>query len=994
MLKSVSTCLLGLCFLNLFSQSHWTVASDGSGDFKSIQQAIENLPDDKQEKTIFIKPGVYREKIYLEKNNVKLIGLKKPAKGLWWKDVKSHQSPNPDAVYILISEARDIWRCDHNDDWGSAAVNIRANDITLENLVVANTFGFDLKEDTEFVCKGETKKVRKDGHQFALRSMPPCQRLTVKHCNFYCLGGDTVSPWDVENGTYYFEGCTMEGGVDFYCPRGWAVADNCTFICHNKNAAVWHDGTGNEDAKSVIRNGSFVGETGYKLGRYHRDAQIYLINCSFSKEMADADIYQVPTKNQLAWDRRIYYRGNKKKGNQYTWYANNISKTSAKGLTKENVLSERWNNPKSYKIYERKEEIINQSSDSTKVDMAAEHMLMAQRVSGGWPKTLDGKTQPPNYKDFWSAQWASTVLDDKTKKDATIDNNATTRELTYLLKTYRETSNKRYLEAIINGLKFLVEMQYADGGFPQFYPDTSGYRRQITYNDDAMIKALLVFREFSSKENMDLPLGQDLRDAINNGSKLGVQCILKTQLSYDGEKSIWAAQYDNHTYLPAKARAYEHPSYATKESVAIIEYLMGEEQISPEIIQAVRSGIKFLDRLRLPGMKVDRVKDESQESGLELAITQDPSLKSMWARFYSLDDLQPIFSGRDGIIKHDIFEIENERRVHYGWYGYWPEDLLDKEFSRWHESHIGRSEGGVTNEPDTTYTLDIAFKGVIKKYKDITYPVIKSDKVQVEKDLVYSLVGARELHMDVVSPVEGVGARIPVLMIHGGGWRSGSKDMHLDLAKALAERGNVVFLVEYRLSTEALYPAPIEDLRSALRFMVKQQKHFNLDTSNLVVMGFSAGGQLASLLATSIKDKKFGGLNVSNKGLPNVKAFVDLDGVTAFIHPDSSEGKDTKKTSAASYWFGAPAWERPDLYHDASALDRLKKNLPMALFIASGEKRMQAGWKEYREILDKAGVYNDFLKFDGAPHNFVYFEPWFSPMVQKIDTFLHEIKNK
>ncbi|MBK8043616.1 MAG: hypothetical protein IPK21_13740 [Haliscomenobacter sp.] len=56
------------------------------------------------------------------------------------------------------------------------------------------------------------------------------------------LGGDTVSPWDVENGMYYFNDCTMEGGVDFYCPRGWAYAENCRFICHNREAAIWHDG--------------------------------------------------------------------------------------------------------------------------------------------------------------------------------------------------------------------------------------------------------------------------------------------------------------------------------------------------------------------------------------------------------------------------------------------------------------------------------------------------------------------------------------------------------------------------------------------------------------------------------------------------------------------------------------------------------------------------------------------------------------------------------
>jgi pectinesterase len=88
---------------------------------------------------------------------------------------------------------------------------------------------------------------------------------------------------------YYFKDCIMEGGTDFYCPRGWAYAENCTFINIVPGAAaiIWHDGSKDQNMKSVLKNCSFKGATPYRLGRYHHEANFYLINCSFDKNLLD-----------------------------------------------------------------------------------------------------------------------------------------------------------------------------------------------------------------------------------------------------------------------------------------------------------------------------------------------------------------------------------------------------------------------------------------------------------------------------------------------------------------------------------------------------------------------------------------------------------------------------------------------------------------------------------------------------------------------------------
>jgi pectinesterase len=304
-----------------------TVATDGSGDFTTIQAAINSLnsiADSTLQHTIFIKNGTYNERVFIEKNNIILRGASEAG------------------VQIIQSISRDMYRCEHPNDWGVATMNIRANDITLENLTVLNNFGFEAKGDSTFLCNGKEKTTRRDGHQMALRCMPPCTRLRVTHCTFRALGGDTVSPWDVEKGMYIFKNCTMEGGVDFYCPRGWSWTENCTFICHNMNAAIWHDGTGNQSAKTVLKNCTFTGDKGYKLGRYHRDAQFYLLNCQFSKDMADAAIYKVRQDTTLQWGHRVYYNNCHRESGDFEWFKDNITAKEAKNMSIKSLFEGRW----------------------------------------------------------------------------------------------------------------------------------------------------------------------------------------------------------------------------------------------------------------------------------------------------------------------------------------------------------------------------------------------------------------------------------------------------------------------------------------------------------------------------------------------------------------------------------------------------------------------------------------------------------------------------
>jgi pectinesterase len=314
--------------LSVAAQKKIVVDADGNGDFKTIQEAINSLADSSNTpRPILIKKGVYKEKLFIEKSNIVFEGEDK------------------EKTIITEAIARDEWRCEHKDDWGVATINVRANDITLINLTVVNSFGFDFKEEKTIDCPldsvNKQKKIGKDGHQMALRAMN-CTRLKAVNCHFRSLAGDTVSPWETENGMWYFKDCVMEGGVDFYCPRGWAWAENCEFITHGGPAAIWHDGSGNQDSKTVLVNCSFKGYDGFMLGRYHRDAQFYLINCVFADNMRDSAIYRVPTTNVIQWGHRVYYYNCHRKAGDYKWFANNISKELINKINVGWVFGNRW----------------------------------------------------------------------------------------------------------------------------------------------------------------------------------------------------------------------------------------------------------------------------------------------------------------------------------------------------------------------------------------------------------------------------------------------------------------------------------------------------------------------------------------------------------------------------------------------------------------------------------------------------------------------------
>lgn len=315
-------------------------------------------------------------------------------------------------------------------------------------------------------------------------------------------------------------------------------------------------------------------------------------------------------------------------------------------------------------------------SAQVKRDTLAEKMLMYQLPNGGWGKHRSDKKNV-DYTQKIDAQLLK-IIKAADNDLATIDNNATSKEINGLIAAYQTTKNPDYLKGAEKGIEYLLTMQYENGGFPQYYPNSAIYRKQVTFNDNAMINALTVlYNVAEGKEGFDA-VNAKLKDKSKVAVQKGIQCILKTQVMQNGKLSIWADQYDEKTLQPEKARAFEPISLATGESIGILKFLM-MQPLNPEIEKSIRLAVQWFDESRIKGYTYN----VARENGNVVRVLSKKEGSSVWARFYDIPTNKPIFGDRDGSVKFNYEEVSEERRMGYSWYNEAGTKLIEKDFPKW-----------------------------------------------------------------------------------------------------------------------------------------------------------------------------------------------------------------------------------------------------------------------------------------------------------------------
>lgn len=336
------------------------VAADGSGDFTSIQAALDTIPQDNRERIVIqVRNGVYYEKVLIDQNRVTLRGESR------------------DGVRIRFNLPRPEYDKRY-DRIGPAVLNVFGSDVIVEYLTVENT------QPTQH-------------HAFAIYGQP--NRLILDGCDVLSNGGDTLSLWNTSYGMYYHRNCRFRGSVDFVCPRGWCYVRDSQFEELSTSAGLWQDGHMDLDMKFVMQDCTFDGAENFWLGRNHYPSQFYLIDCTFSENMADRPIGTVIDLRRVAdktvYERKYFYNCHRD-GGDYPWHADNLQ--SAPGAPTPDQITPAWTfggkwDPES--TAPPTIESVELSDDLVYVyfseDVAGFQRAQVVRQDGTWAALVDGK---------------------------------------------------------------------------------------------------------------------------------------------------------------------------------------------------------------------------------------------------------------------------------------------------------------------------------------------------------------------------------------------------------------------------------------------------------------------------------------------------------------------------------------------------------------------------------------------------------------------------
>lgn len=631
-----------------------SVAGDGSAEVRTVSEAIAKIPNNNKRRCVIrLKPGVYNEQVRVpaDKPYISFVGESGKRTVLTFS-LSNKEAGSTSAAY---------------------ATYIGGHDFYAENITFENSFGL--------------------GSQ-AVAVLVEADRAVFRNCRFWGWQ-DTLY---AKNGRQYYKDSYIEGHVDFIFGQAAAVFENCEI--HSKG-----DGyltapmrfAADEPAGFVFDRSRLTGSNtkeGVYLGRPWRDyGRTVFLNTEMGGHVRPVGWHHwLPEREKTAFLAEYKSTGAGANPAGRVPWSHQLTAAEAGEFSTETFLKGRdgWNpktatdkwletTPPDWRLVSwanifKQKPLWYQTDEAARI---ADQVVFYQKENGGWEKNIDMALM------LTHSEKAALTARRSDISQTTIDNDATYSQLSYLgriitaslLKPTPPNNFPKYKEAFNKGVDYLISSQYANGGFPQYYPLKTGYYSHITFNDDATIGVLRLLRDIARKENDFKFVDEERRAKSEKAVAAAVPLILNLQVEVSGRKAVWAAQYDENTLKPAAARAFEPVSLTAGESVGIVRFLM-QEKPTPEITAAVESALRWFEANKLSGIRWERKNGEN-------VVVKDKSAPPIWARFYQIETMKPIFIGRDGVIKYDVSQIEAERRNGYAWYVDGAAELLANDYPKW-----------------------------------------------------------------------------------------------------------------------------------------------------------------------------------------------------------------------------------------------------------------------------------------------------------------------
>ncbi|MCM3587755.1 alpha/beta hydrolase [Mesobacillus maritimus] len=241
------------------------------------------------------------------------------------------------------------------------------------------------------------------------------------------------------------------------------------------------------------------------------------------------------------------------------------------------------------------------------------------------------------------------------------------------------------------------------------------------------------------------------------------------------------------------------------------------------------------------------------------------------------------------------------------------------------------------------------------------------ERYQTEEliDLVYGETAERELKLDIIKPISDTEKFPAIIYVHGGGWMSGDKrKVGGEWNASLAEHGFVCININFRLSGEAIFPAPLLDVKQAIRWVKMNASNYNIDENKIGIWGHSSGGHLATLAALSANHPDF--ITEDHRVSDTVDAVVTLAGPVDLLlmgdwhnNPKSPESK----------FLGGSVQTKTIQANKANPINYINDNTPPFLIIQGDHDEICP--VQQSQLLHSKLSNSAYLEIKGADHDFI-----------------------
>lgn len=251
------------------------------------------------------------------------------------------------------------------------------------------------------------------------------------------------------------------------------------------------------------------------------------------------------------------------------------------------------------------------------------------------------------------------------------------------------------------------------------------------------------------------------------------------------------------------------------------------------------------------------------------------------------------------------------------------------------------------------------------KLRVINLAIDVPDSVKVERNIEYCKPGDTSLKLDLYSPKNRSKPLPAIIFIHGGAWKGGYRQMYHYYCTKFAEHGYVAATISYRLSGDAPFPAAVEDVKCAVRWLRANAEKLGIDPNKIAVAGGSAGGHLAMMVGYAPDTPELEGQGGNANVTSRVQAVVNLYGPT-----DLTTDVARSKGDVIRFLGGKTMDQAPELYRLASPIMHVSPDDPPTLILhGSIDSTVTIDHAErLAEALKKAGVDYEFDRVEGWPH--------------------------